>query len=362
MTQITLRDVNKTFGDDVVAMEDVSLSIDDGELVVLVGPSGSGKSTTLRMIAGLDRPTSGDVLIDDERMNEVEPQNRDIAMVFQSFALYPHRTVHGNIAFPLQARGLDRDEVDRRVEEVAATLGISELLDRRPSQLSGGQQQRVALGRAIVREPRAFLMDEPLANLDAKLRKEMRVEVVRLQQELGVTMVHVTHNQEEAMTMGDRVAVMNDGRVQQLAPPQEAYRRPANLFVAGFIGSPSMNFVEGTVENGRFTSRDGDIEVGIPDDRAASSTAETLTLGVRPENVDLHDTPGEYTLTGEVDVVENMGNLQIVYFRAGDGEFMAEVDPDLELQSGDEIVVRLNPEKLHLFDGVKPESERLSAD
>lgn len=164
------------------------------------------------------------------------------------------------------------------------------------------------------------------------------------------------------MTMGDRVAVMNDGRVQQLAPPQEAYRRPANLFVAGFIGSPSMNFVEGTVENGRFTSRDGDIEVGIPDDRAASSTAETLTLGVRPENVDLHDTPGEYTLTGEVDVVENMGNLQIVYFRAGDGEFMAEVDPDLELQSGDEIVVRLNPEKLHLFDGVKPESERLSAD
>jgi multiple sugar transport system ATP-binding protein len=362
VTEIDLQGVDKLFGDDVVAMDDVSLSIDDGDLVVLVGPSGSGKSTTLRMIAGLDRPTSGDVVIDGERVNDVEPQNRDIAMVFQSFALYPHRTVRGNIAFPLQARGMDGDEVDRRVEDVAATLGITELLDRRPAQLSGGQQQRVALGRAIVREPRAFLMDEPLANLDAKLRKEMRVEVVRLQQELGVTMVHVTHNQEEAMTMGDRIAVMNHGEIQQFAPPGEAYRRPANRFVAGFIGSPSMNFVEGTARNGAFVSRDGEVEVDLPDDRAAAATATELTLGIRPENVELAETADDHCVTGEVDVVENMGNLQQVYFRAGDTEFVAEVDPDAPVESGDAITARLAPGKLHLFDGVEGESERLPVD
>lgn len=361
MTTIELKNVNKVFGDDVVAADDVSLTIRDGELVVLVGPSGSGKSTTLRMIAGLERPTSGDVIIDGERVNDVEPQNRDIAMVFQSFALYPHRTVRGNISFPLQAQGMPDDEIGHRVEQVAETLGIGELLDRRPSELSGGQQQRVALGRAIVREPRAFLMDEPLANLDAKLRKEMRVEVVRLQKQHDVTMVHVTHNQEEAMTMGDRIAIMNEGRLQQIAPPEEAYRRPANLFVGKFIGSPSMNTIQGTVEGGRFVSTDGAIETELPDDRAAKATAEKVTLGIRPENVEPVDAPGEYTFTGEVDVVENLGNLKVVYLQVEGSEFLAEINPDLEVTGGDEITVRLDPEKLHLFDGTDAESERLTA-
>ncbi|NIS29703.1 MAG: ABC transporter ATP-binding protein [Actinobacteria bacterium] len=359
MGEIELDAVRKVYGDDVIGADDVTLTVGDGELVVLVGPSGSGKSTTLRMIAGLEKPSGGDIYIDGERVNDVEPQDRDIAMVFQSFALYPHRTVRGNIAFPLQAADRPAAEIDERVEHTAEVLGISELLDRHPSQLSGGQQQRVALGRAIVREPRVFLMDEPLANLDAKLRKEMRVEVVRLQKELGTTMVYVTHDQEEAMTMGDRIAVMNEGRLQQVAAPQEVYREPANLFVAGFIGSPSMNLLPGTVEGRSFSSGDGAIEVDLPDDRAANATADELTLGIRPENVEPVDEPGPHTYTGEVDVVENMGNLQIVYFQLGDGEFLAEVDPDHAVTAGDELTVRLQPGKLHLFDGTEPESDRL---
>lgn len=361
MAEIELQHVSKVFDDVVVAVDDVSLTINDGELVVLVGPSGSGKSTTLRMIAGLERPTDGDVLIDGERVNDVEPQDRDIAMVFQSFALYPHRDVRGNLAFPLEAKGTPRQEIDRQVEETAATLGIDDLLHRRPSQLSGGQQQRVALGRAIVRQPRAFLMDEPLANLDAKLRKEMRVEVVRLQQELGVTMVHVTHNQEEAMTMGDRIAVMNEGRIQQLAPPREAYNRPANRFVAGFIGSPSMNLVEGEVNGRRFESRDGSVTLELPDDRARDATADVLTLGIRPEDIDLVDGTGNNTVKAHVDVVEDMGNLQVVYFRIGDAEYLAEVNPDRAVGRGDELFVRFTPQKLHLFDGTAPEDERLTS-
>jgi multiple sugar transport system ATP-binding protein len=360
MGEIELDAVRKVYGDAVIGAEDVTLTVGDGELVVLVGPSGSGKSTTLRMIAGLEEPTDGDIYIDGERVNDVEPQNRDIAMVFQSFALYPHRTVRGNLAFPLQADGLADAEIDERVEETAAVLGISELLERHPSQLSGGQQQRVALGRAIIREPRAFLMDEPLANLDAKLRKEMRVEVVRLQNELGTTMVHVTHNQEEAMTMGDRIAVMNEGRLQQVAPPQVAYREPANLFVAGFIGSPSMNFLEGVVKDRRFESRDGGFRIGLPDDRARNARSEVLTLGIRPENVNPVDSAGDYTITAEIDVVENMGNLKILYFQLDGQEFLAEVDPDLAVEPGEALTVRLAPEKLHLFDGTEPESDRLS--
>jgi len=361
MGEIELDAVRKVYGDDVIGADDVTLTVEDGELVVLVGPSGSGKSTTLRMIAGLEAPTKGDIYIDGERVNDVQPQDRDIAMVFQSFALYPHRTVRGNIAFPLQAADVPGPEIDDRVETTAEVLDISELLDRHPSQLSGGQQQRVALGRAIVREPRAFLMDEPLANLDAKLRKEMRIEVVRLQKELDTTMVHVTHNQEEAMTMGDRIAVMNKGRLQQVAPPDVAYREPANLFVAGFIGSPSMNLLRGTVEGRTFTSADGAVEVELPDDRPAAATADELTLGIRPENVEPVDEPGPHTYTGEVDVVENLGNLQIVYFPLGEGEFLAEIDPDYPVEEDDEVTVRLQPGKLNLFDGTHPESERLMA-
>ena len=359
MTTIELDTVRKEFGDDIVAVDDVSLTIEDGELVVLVGPSGSGKSTTLRMIAGLETPTSGDILIDGIRVNDVQPQNRDIAIVFQSFALYPHPTVRNHISFPLEARDVPDDETDSRVEEAASMLDIVELLDRKPANLSGGQQQRVALGRALVRDPQAFLMDEPLANLDAKLRKEMRTEVVRLQQQLDVTMIHVTHNQEEAMTMGDRVAVMNNGRVQQFAPPGAVYRRPANRFVAGFIGSPSMNLLTGSLVDGTFHADPGGVSVRVPDALVSDATADPLTLGVRPESVRIVDSPDEYTFEATVDVVELMGNVQIVHISLDGTEFLAEVGPDLELSTGDSLLVRLPPEKIDLFDGVAPESRRI---
>ncbi|MFB6111809.1 MAG: ABC transporter ATP-binding protein [Halobacteriaceae archaeon] len=360
MTTIELEDVTKVFGDDVVAVDDVSLTIEDGELVVLVGPSGSGKSTTLRMIAGLEDVTEGEVRIDGAIVNDVQPQDRDIAMVFQSFALYPHRSVEGNLAFPLEARGVDKADREERVRDAAELLGISELLDRRPSQLSGGQQQRVALGRAIVRDPQAFLMDEPLANLDAKLRKEMRREVVLLQQRLDVTMVHVTHNQEEAMTMGDRIAVMNEGEIQQMAPPAETYARPANRFVAEFIGSPSMNTISGTAEGETFQARQADMSVSLPGD-LAEVTGEA-TLGIRPEHVEIHEDPteAETAFVASVDVVENLGDSQVVYFEFESFEFLAIIDPGRSVAVGEEVGVALPPDHLHLFDGLGPNAERIS--
>jgi multiple sugar transport system ATP-binding protein len=356
MDTIEIKSVQKKFGDEIVAVDDVSLSIQDGELVVLVGPSGSGKSTTLRMIAGLETPSSGDIIINDRRVNDVQPQNRDIAMVFQSFALYPHRSVRGNISFPLEARDLPENKINNRVREAAEMLEITELLDRKPVNLSGGQQQRVALGRALVRDPEAFLMDEPLANLDAKLRKEMRTEVVRLQQELNVTMIHVTHNQQEAMTMGDRVAIMNNGRIQQLAPPKEVYRRPANRFVAGFIGSPSMNLLIGSIKGNNFHSNFEDIGIRLPNSLAADVTTDPLTLGVRPENVQIVDTPDEYTFEATVDVVELIGSAQVIHITSDKVEFLAEVDPDYEVSTGDSLLFRLPPSKINLFDGINPES------
>lgn len=356
MDTIEIKSVQKKFGDEIVAVDDVSLSIQDGELVVLVGPSGSGKSTTLRMIAGLETPSSGDIIINGRRVNDVQPQNRDIAMVFQSFALYPHRSVRGNISFPLEARDLPENKINNRVREAAEMLEITELLDRKPVNLSGGQQQRVALGRALVRDPEAFLMDEPLANLDAKLRKEMRTEVVRLQQELNVTMIHVTHNQQEAMTMGDRVAIMNNGRIQQLAPPKEVYRRPANRFVAGFIGSPSMNLLIGSIKGNNFHSNFEDIGIRLPNSLAADVTTDPLTLGVRPENVQIVDTPDEYTFEATVDVVELIGSAQVIHITSDKVEFLAEVDPDYEVSTGDSLLFRLPPEKINLFDGINPES------
>jgi multiple sugar transport system ATP-binding protein len=356
MDTIEIKSVQKKFGDEIVAVDDVSLTIQDGELVVLVGPSGSGKSTTLRMIAGLETPSSGDIIINDRRVNDVQPQNRDIAMVFQSFALYPHRSVRGNISFPLEARDLPENKINNRVREAAEMLEITELLDRKPVNLSGGQQQRVALGRALVRDPEAFLMDEPLANLDAKLRKEMRTEVVRLQQELNVTMIHVTHNQQEAMTMGDRVAIMSNGRIQQLAPPKEVYRHPANRFVAGFIGSPSMNLLIGSIKGNNFHSNFEDIGIRLPNSLAADVTTDPLTLGVRPENVQIVDTPDEYTFEATVDVVELIGSAQVIHITSDKVEFLAEVDPDYEVSTGDSLLFRLPPEKINLFDGINPES------
>lgn len=359
MTTIKLDSVRKKFGEDVTAVDDISLTIEDGELIVLVGPSGSGKSTTLRMIAGLEDLTKGEILIDDRRVNDVQPQNRDIAMVFQSFALYPHRTVRKNISFPLEARDVPDEMREKRVEKAAAMLDITELLDRKPATLSGGQQQRVALGRALVRDPQAFLMDEPLANLDAKLRKEMRTEVVRLQQALEVTMVHVTHNQEEAMTMGDRVAVMNNGRIQQLAPPKQVYRRPATRFVAEFIGSPSMNLMTGSLTDGQFHDEVSGISIRVPDALANTTTVDPLSLGIRPENVSIVKSADDYSFGATVDVVEMMGNVQIVHVSLAGAEFLAEVDPDVEVSQGDRLNFRLSPKKIDLFDGVKPESPRI---
>jgi len=362
MAAIELRDITKLFQEgteEVLAVDDVSIEIEDGELVVFVGPSGSGKSTTLRAIAGLEKPTSGDVFLGGRKVNDVPPQDRNIAMVFQSFALYPHRTVRGNLSFPLEAQGVGKNEIDERVRNAAATLDIGELLDRKPSQLSGGQQQRVALGRAIIRDPDVFLMDEPLANLDAKLRKEMRTEVVRLQQELGVTMVHVTHNQEEAMTMGDRVVVMEGGHVQQVGPPDDVYRYPKNRFVAQFIGSPSMNLLEGHVEEGAFLAAGSDVTVAVPDRFAGLDAGDRLTLGIRPEDVDIGGEDSEYGFRATVDVIESLGNLQVVYFDVGGTEFLAEIDPDYDVSVGEEVPVSLQPDKLHLFDGVAPDSQRI---
>ncbi|MFB6297617.1 MAG: ABC transporter ATP-binding protein [Salinirussus sp.] len=359
MSEIELDNVTKVFDEDVVAVDGVSLTVRDGELMVLVGPSGSGKSTTLRMIAGLETLTDGEIRIDGQPVTNVEPQNRDIAMVFQSFALYPHRTVRRNISFPLEARNLSDDEIQDEVREAAEILDITELLDRKPAQLSGGQQQRVALGRALVRDPRAFLMDEPLANLDAKLRKQMRTEVVRLQQALDVTMVHVTHNQEEAMTMGDRVAVMNGGQVHQIAPPEEIYRRPADRFVAQFIGSPSMNLLEGTARDGTFVGERTDVSVALPDGLPGIEDGQTISLGVRPEDVELGEADDAYSFEATVDVKELLGNVQIVYFDFDGVEFLAEVDPDLPVTAGDEVRVRLRPDKLTVFDGIDPDSERI---
>ena len=247
MAEIVLENVNKSYADGAAAVKDLNLTIGDGEFLILVGPSGCGKTTTLNMIAGLEDISSGELRIDGERMNEKAPKDRDIAMVFQSYALYPHMTVRQNIAFPLTLAKMKKAEIAQKVEETAKTLDLTELLDRKPSQLSGGQRQRVAMGRAIVRDPSAFLMDEPLSNLDAKLRVQMRTEVSRIQRRLGTTMVYVTHDQTEAMTLGDRVAVMRNGTIQQVGPPQELYERPVNLFVAGFIGSPSMNFMRKSI-------------------------------------------------------------------------------------------------------------------
>ncbi|GAA2512765.1 sn-glycerol-3-phosphate ABC transporter ATP-binding protein UgpC [Pilimelia columellifera] len=321
MADIVLRKVSKMFGDGTAVVRDVDLEIADGEFVILVGPSGCGKSTTLNMVAGLDDITSGDLLIGGERVNERAPRERDIAMVFQSYALYPHLTVAENIAFPLRLARLDKPSVAARVAEVAALLELESLLDRRPANLSGGQRQRVAMGRAIVRRPRAFLMDEPLSNLDAKLRVQMRAVVSRLQRRLGTTTVYVTHDQVEAMTLGDRVVVMRSGAVQQVAAPRELYERPVNLFVAGFIGSPAMNFLPGMAEEGRVRCPLGDLPMSAPlaRDWDAAGRPARVVVGLRPEHFEdsrlVDDTaraPGA-KFEAEAEMVESLGSDTYVH-------------------------------------------------
>jgi multiple sugar transport system ATP-binding protein len=366
MAGVTIEGVTKVYGSresGIVAVSDLDIEISDGEFVVLVGPSGCGKSTTLRMVAGLETITEGTISIDGEIVNDSEPRDRDVAMVFQNYALYPHMTIRENIGFGLRySSDLSKDDRIERVENAAAMMGIEELLDDKPGQLSGGQRQRVALGRAIVREPQAFLFDEPLSNLDAKLRVKMRTEILQLQRELGVTSIYVTHDQAEAMTMGDRVAVLDGGELQQLAPPQEVYDHPVNRFVAGFIGSPSMDFMETTVEerNDRYVlvGRSNDT-LSYALDRSVTERLELeggtdLTLGVRPEDLDVIGDPADRdprnSFEATVDVVEPMGSDNFLTLDVGESDsWTARVDSSFVPEEGSQVGVTFDESVLHLF-------------
>jgi multiple sugar transport system ATP-binding protein len=391
---VTFNDVSKVYPDGTRAVSGMDLGTDDGEFIVLVGPSGCGKTTALRMVAGLEEITEGEIKIGDRVVNEVPPRDRDIAMVFQSYALYPHLTVRQNIAFGLKLRKVDKREIDRRVERAAHILGLEGLLDRKPRALSGGQRQRVAMGRAIVREPQAFLMDEPLSNLDAKLRVQMRAEISGIQRNLGVTTIYVTHDQVEAMTMGDRVAVMRKGELQQVAEPQELYERPVNLFVAGFIGSPAMNLLEARLER-----RDGTLEAAVGDQRIAldsellsarpalrSYEGRQVILGIRPEELEdaevAPDAPADQRLKGRLELRESLGSEIVAHIvvdarqavtedvrelAADIGEdptggsrtlatdehqatVVARFDPRSQTQEGSAVEMAVDTRSLHFFD------------
>ena len=348
MAAITIERVSRVFEGGHAAVRDVDLVIADGELVVLVGPSGSGKSTLLRLIAGLDHPTSGRILIDDRDVTHVSPQERDLAMVFQSYALYPHKTVRENLAFGLRMRGRPATEIARRVKDIAAMLQIDGLLNRRPAQLSGGQRQRVALGRAMVREPQAFLFDEPLSNLDPALRLDTRAELAQLHRRLGATMVYVTHDQEEAMKLGERVVLLRDGRIEQAAPPMEIYRRPATLFAATFLGSPPMNVLPALVESAAHARVDGlDLRLPLPLGAAFSPGARVM-IGIRPEDVRLDgDGPGD--LTCEVMVVEPTGSQLHIHLTAASHRLVAVLSAERKVAPGDRVPVRLRHDRLHAF-------------
>ncbi len=398
MAEVTLEDVSKIYGEDVVAVRDMNLDITDGEFIVFVGPSGCGKSTVLRMIAGLEDITSGEVFIGDNVVNDLPPRERDIAMVFQNYALYPHMNVRENLGFALKLRKMDKGEIDRRVNEAARILSIEGFLDRKPKALSGGQRQRVALGRAIVREPKAFLMDEPLSNLDAKLRVQMRTEIAKLHNRIGTTTIYVTHDQTEAMTMADRIVVLKDGVVQQIASPQAMYDRPVNVFVAGFIGSPAMNFIRARLEsdNGGYAAVFGASRVhigrevvGEAGEGLGAYAGKEVVLGIRPEHIEdaLVAEAGELGAAGasnivdvEPQVIESMGSEKYVYFSmpgeqtveldsvrdmtaGGGGEgsadssgdlMVARVSPESGARTGHEIRLVMNSSKVRLFD---PETE-----
>ena len=359
MASVTYRNVTKRWGD-VEAVKNLNIEIPDGEFLVFVGPSGCGKSTSLRMLAGLEEVTEGEILIGDRVVNNVAPKDRDIAMVFQSYALYPHMTVYDNMAFGLRLRRTPKHIIDERVREVAASLGIEQLLDRRPRQLSGGQRQRVAVGRAIVREPQVFLLDEPLSNLDAKLRVEARTFISKLHQRLGTTFIYVTHDQVEAMTMGERIAVLNAGRLMQIDTPTNLYDHPANIFVAGFIGSPAMNFFDNSVlveKEGKMYVDTGLFQVEVPKERYERYrpyVGKKVVFGIRPENLHHPDfTPPGVTaaiVQANVDVVEEMGHEKIVYLEEGGKTFLARMDPRARVHVGERIGVVLNMAVMHLFD------------
>jgi multiple sugar transport system ATP-binding protein len=365
MAQVRLDGVRKSYENGYTAVYGITLDVSDGEFLVLVGPSGCGKSTTLRMIAGLETLSGGELRIGDRVVSDVPAKDRDIAMVFQSYALYPHMTVRENLSFGLKLRKLPRAEIDTRVTRAAELLDLGALLDRRPAQLSGGQRQRVALGRALVREPRVFLFDEPLSNLDAKLRVQMRKEIARLHRTVGATTIYVTHDQTEAMTLGDRIAVMNAGRVEQVGTPLELYDAPANRFVAGFIGSPAMNFVPGRVvrDGGalHFAGASGGSRVALGgrwEAAMAGREGRDVVLGVRPEDVSLAADAGSpaagWTLT--VDAVEPMGNETIAYLSEGGSELVARIHPRPVPTPGQAAAVAFSPDRLHFFDAESGES------
>jgi multiple sugar transport system ATP-binding protein len=386
MAQIELVHLSKVYGNDFTAVRDLNLDVAEGEFMVLVGPSGCGKTTALRMIAGLEEITSGEIRIAGKVVNDLAPRDRDIAMVFQNYALYPHKNVYENLAFGLRMRKVPKAEQKQRVEEIARILGLGDMLHRRPAQLSGGQRQRVAMGRAIVREPKAFLMDEPLSNLDAKLRVQMRAEIARIQQALKVTTVYVTHDQVEAMTMGHRVAVMRDGELQQVDTPQRLYDAPANLFVASFVGSPPMNLFEAVVEsdNGRLVCRIGDTELELPADVSsarpslANYTGSRVAIGIRPEDVRESSGWDGARLRGRILLVESLGSEQLVHIEIAatplersdlvdtaaqapspslgvdDAErsvtLLGRFDRHLLLSPGEAVEVAIDPRLLHFFD------------
>jgi multiple sugar transport system ATP-binding protein len=396
MSQIVLDDVSKVYTGGSPAVSDLSLNVEDGEFIVLVGPSGCGKTTALRMVAGLESVSAGTITIGERVVNDVPPKERDIAMVFQNYALYPHMTVYDNMAFGLKLRKLPKDEIDRRVREAADILGLEEFLARKPKALSGGQRQRVAMGRAIVREPKAFLMDEPLSNLDAKLRVQMRSEIARIQHELHTTTLYVTHDQVEAMTMGDRVAVIRKGMLQQVDTPQHLYDHPKNLFVAGFIGSPAMNMVEGTLSrsNGSAVVEFSGYRLGIPDDVLRTRPdlkgfeGKQVIVGIRPEDMEdaslLPDAPADRRISSGVVLRESLGADVLVHFMikapalmtedvkelagdvgqeaveavergamAGESEFLARLNPRTGARQGEPIELVVDVQRLHFFD---PES------
>jgi multiple sugar transport system ATP-binding protein len=356
MAPVVIRHLNKTF-DEVHAVNDVNLSIRDKEFVVLVGPSGCGKTTTLRMVAGLESVTSGDILIGEKLVNNLPPMDRDIAMVFQNYALYPHMSVYDNMAFGLKMRKFDRPEIAKRVQEAAAILGIEGLLQRKPRQLSGGQRQRVALGRAIVRHPQVFLFDEPLSNLDAKLRVQMRVEIKKLHDRLGTTAIYVTHDQVEAMTLGDRVVVMKDGFVQQVGEPLDLYNQPANRFVAGFIGSPAMNFATVNVSeaNGALWAANEGMRIKVPAEiagRVGRYVGQTSILGIRPEDLRIASSadPADLSFDAVVEVVEPLGSEILLDMAVGPAMMVAAVEPTVRAKVRDRLRLAVNPERLHFFD------------
>jgi multiple sugar transport system ATP-binding protein len=355
MAAIRLENLHKTYPGGHVAVCGLEMGVCDGEIVTLVGPSGCGKSTVLRLVAGLETPTQGRVWLDEQDVTALSPQQRDLAMVFQSYALYPHKSVRENLAFGLRMHGIDRNVTAARVEKVAKTLGLDTVLDRKPGQLSGGQRQRVALGRAIAREPRAFLLDEPLSNLDARLRLETRAELTRLHRQLGATMLYVTHDQEEAMTLGGRVAVLREGRLQQIAPPLEVYRKPANAFVGGFIGSPAMNFLAGVLrsEGGKVVFKCPELAVELGEDRQLHAESKNVVMGIRPHDVELVLGQG-MEATARVDIIEPLGNALVVHVELiteNNGGKLTVVTPsELEIAVGNHVGLRFRPERLHLFD------------